>query len=1550
LISRAQDVVQNTFPSFGSFSSSILVIDDSGLDGELRVIVKKLSKRDSITKQRALEELKGYLQRNNESIKDFIVVWDKLFNKLGTDHDRKVRENCFGVLDVIISFDSKSLAPILKNISGTWFLSRFDSSKEVCNNSIQSFEKAFPNKLKQVLLHCHCEILDFVIKLILEEKPETMSDKRFVSQEEMNSKYVTCVSAGFDLVGFMLEHIDKKDRKRTEKYQKMFVKPFWAMAYHQDGIIRSGFYRFMKSACLHAVDILEDHIDLVSTQYLSKVFDDQNPSTHTFLWESVLLTTKHIPSLWTQESKKPPLFKLLNFLKKGAYGSFSISYPCLLPLLGNLPPAIITKQFQNEFFESFWKGRIDIDRNGATLFFNSYFECCLFFLKTPGFEHKSIVTVDLIRPLESLLEKRQDRFVSLEIVKVIIQWILDTFEIEQIKYLIPEFQNVLTDLIRKEGDHFWVVEGYKQAKERDIDNHFWTRAVQTYTSKLMDHQIDLPALISILSLKDLELSSELIEICLDTLFGIDITQELVMKAILICISKSNTELKKNYWKMVVDHTISLQDSIVKVGLLLEIVKTISEHPSAHFAPILGIDTFVLEQMDVDITIEGLADLVVELLVLPAPLLLNTSFVESVMSLIHTAFGRYNSSVLIINNHDLHVVAPDVIDNVQFALQVLLKGSSKQNNSKIQHMIDQNMFLLLLLLHASPTTVAVLHWTESSSTGIESAIEHTQEMASNLFKNISTVSQDFVAEWGHEFVKYYGYLNHVGGPADFIEIAAHLLEKVTLIESKKMFVEVVLQSPDMYAQFYQQFNTESYITSIVEPISIWSSSLPSRNIDLAYDHDGLSDYSRWMLLLISFAKSPQTSLWIDVGLYCEITKFVIACEDHLHTSTNLFQSDLLSHTAFIQQDWATLILQMDIHDFWALLEQPNTIFGQSFENLTVSNSVIDARVTRKLIQLVIENVGVTNQAIQQILKLYNEKQYVRCLTLLEPIAPICDVDFLDQLHPVLLKPVLKMKRHSVIDYQNDDGISQLVIYAQFLCAIKFINSEMDPGERNSLVRWVRTLYDALITSKEEQVKETDTLILFDSHVVLIVDYIIKQAIHEHADYGLNMTRFLCDLTQYWFQKLKTLDLNEYGKVFLYHLLTLWETLHEAQTASNLWKRVSDIEEDINKIIVDLFFIIGAPLESTVIAEQRLQEKIAGVVADLDFDEHIRQYTSNEPAIFEMLYTNCEHIQKVAFSILSSIANRRVQEYSLSLEMSLKKKKYGFHSSLLQLLSKKSPKSLYEFFGNGLVWLLIFTHFEGASFDLRQMYTNELKSKKCIGMFLETVLNTLNIGTKKPTINISKWEFNEYVVDGFDGNIEESFHILFAHLYFRALCSVPSLVRSWFSDCTSRQLILSIESFTENYISPLLISKEFQKVQTQSDDDMVIRINTSQIEITASYKIEDAGLDIVIKLPKSYPLKLAEVVSGTYGGRQAGIEETRWRSWLLSVSSVMIGQNGSISDALVLFKKNVSLHFEGLEDCAICYSIISATDRSTPQKKCRVCKHIFHGSCVYKVSFL
>ncbi|KAJ7872879.1 hypothetical protein B0H14DRAFT_2344498, partial [Mycena olivaceomarginata] len=54
------------------------------------------------------------------------------------------------------------------------------------------------------------------------------------------------------------------------------------------------------------------------------------------------------------------------------------------------------------------------------------------------------------------------------------------------------------------------------------------------------------------------------------------------------------------------------------------------------------------------------------------------------------------------------------------------------------------------------------------------------------------------------------------------------------------------------------------------------------------------------------------------------------------------------------------------------------------------------------------------------------------------------------------------------------------------------------------------------------------------------------------------------------------------------------------------------------------------------------------------------------------------------------------------------------------------------------------------------------------------------------------------------------------------------------------------------------------------------------------------------------------------RRVGVEETQWRKWTLAVQQIPWSQNGRIVHGLGLFKKNITLHFEGQVKCAIWYS--------------------------------
>lgn len=138
-----------------------------------------------------------------------------------------------------------------------------------------------------------------------------------------------------------------------------------------------------------------------------------------------------------------------------------------------------------------------------------------------------------------------------------------------------------------------------------------------------------------------------------------------------------------------------------------------------------------------------------------------------------------------------------------------------------------------------------------------------------------------------------------------------------------------------------------------------------------------------------------------------------------------------------------------------------------------------------------------------------------------------------------------------------------------------------------------------------------------------------------------------------------------------------------------------------------------------------------------------------------------------------------------------------------------------------------------------------------------------------------------------------------------------------------------------------------------ENLTVKASKTLKEVTASYTIDEASLDITFNFPSNYPLRQIEIEAGI--GKVVGVPEAKWRAWILSITVLLISQNGSIYDALNIFQKNVSLHFEGVEDCAICkmtyslmlgYSIIGVLDNTLPSKQCKNCKHKFHSACLFK----
>ncbi|KAF9958836.1 hypothetical protein BGZ72_010818 [Mortierella alpina] len=324
-----------------------------------------------------------------------------------------------------------------------------------------------------------------------------------------------------------------------------------------------------------------------------------------------------------------------------------------------------------------------------------------------------------------------------------------------------------------------------------------------------------------------------------------------------------------------------------------------------------------------------------------------------------------------------------------------------------------------------------------------------------------------------------------------------------------------------------------------------------------------------------------------------------------------------------------------------------------------------------------------------------------------------------------------------------------------------------------------------------------------------------------------------------------------------------------------------------------------------------------------------------------------------------------------------------------VAAKSEKIVsHAVLGYLMAWKLAFAIFENTTYTVKSLLVEQLRNASTMNEFLPYLFHLLGIHSASSLVNdssasgnqsastssndlqsvepfdMSRWDITDYQVAGFDlSSPEIGFPLLAGHLYYTCLANVPSLVRIWWTECKLRQLSIAVESLTEKYFSPLLIVRELnsltkaQQAPAQggqaaaaaalsgvSDDLNQLQIKTSKAtsEVSASFQIDEATMEIVIRLPTNFPLRQVEVE----GLQRVGVKEARWRAWLLAVAGVIAAQNGSLIDALSLFRRNVGLHFEGVEDCTICYSIVSVQDRSLPNKTCKTCKHRFHASCLYK----
>lgn len=107
-----------------------------------------------------------------------------------------------------------------------------------------------------------------------------------------------------------------------------------------------------------------------------------------------------------------------------------------------------------------------------------------------------------------------------------------------------------------------------------------------------------------------------------------------------------------------------------------------------------------------------------------------------------------------------------------------------------------------------------------------------------------------------------------------------------------------------------------------------------------------------------------------------------------------------------------------------------------------------------------------------------------------------------------------------------------------------------------------------------------------------------------------------------------------------------------------------------------------------------------------------------------------------------------------------------------------------------------------------------------------------------------------------------------LYYHAVAALPAVVRQWFDEQRSRQLVLKVEDFTAKHVSPRLVQLELDIARTyvnpppptEFDEDearFVVRARGGAGEVAAIYTKEAMTMEMVVVPSPVHPLKNAEV---------------------------------------------------------------------------------------------
>jgi hypothetical protein len=1589
--SSARAATTSSFGAFGSasaaFSASTSPLsyvseppDLSAIsDPNVVVYFRNLSKKDSTTKAKALEDIQSYISSLQEPVEEGLLeAWIKIYPRTSIDNAKAVRQNAHLVHGQFAASAGKRIARHMPKSVAAWLCGLYDSDRSVVDATQTSLRQVFntPEKLQSIRKAYQQPILEYCRDAIDKESTATLSDERIVSKDDAEAKYSRVISACVSLLGSLLTNLQPEELSKYQADYETLIrdKNLWQFVSYNDAGVRRAVHRLLRTCLAKEDNAVQENLDTISKAYLAEGLNsDQTGSVGDYVESLTLLTSKH-PSVWTTnyKSKTGVDRRLRQFLKKGSQLGPRDTWSRMPELLRIIPKEVLPQSSTDsaELLNALHGGiiRKDEPKYNHEAGFKAYLEIAGELMKRLSDEEKTKLLQEMVLPIltqylrpsletshwampsnaSGLLSKALEIKGMTNVLEE--QWPIFSQElIDSIKTLAPEqskdYEKSQTSVIQHATRFATIQDQALMIETSATLQSVLSRVCSSIVAEalgVLKNRNGKPygaagAIAVLLKRNPSLISSTESEQDLERFIQQDLP-ELVLSPsssylIEILYTKSDHAYFKDAWSASLKAVLKEADSPAKTKAL-EAILTSSRIPSSFDLATSDPELQKYITTNVREAVEGSTewDSFNRMLQSQAKILSPETtdeilaYMTETLSIAHQAPYSLQGLRQIVKSNPSMLREFVASSKGSGLLQGLLLASESPDDEVAQGAKAVNASIQTILSSGSDSKQSIYNLVQqglreatSTSVSVETLVDLAKQSvkAGGDWDEIARVFPS-IEDWNAALAPF---LN--APPKSSLAITNPLGGAVYLVEDSQApsTIRTMSRDADGYSAAYR---ITQYVVRLYKTPDLFSMDKVPSQLRAAY--------LRNIAVAVQLA-DDNLGLAGANGLWANYNSDVEA-------EAMTFMSDA---QAFVTHELKSLVTTWSRDDTDASLLSWATTLLSSIDAGTNSPAYYYARAYTILITDAIEIAGWKNSQttqLQETLKtIRSTKNVLQLLALLSAFKePLSYAKSCERMCNEIIANLTGLD----VQQKSQEALQQLVLLNSVTCQEGILESIANPR----LMRFIQHVTpwlqeDALARPAKAELCRALTVLL-----PLVGDM-----------YGDQWAGILGALASIW-STTTELEANESGMdspIPLIHaslklyaqLRTLTQTEEPNDDLLDAWK------ENEQPVADGLINILKHSQHFPDEFHQPL--KMVNDVLARQISKVSLEHLESTEELFPLLYVESQPVQQTAFNILHKQIPAAQEQ--ISIDAALEKTTARLPEELLSLIidaptvaaiadanfERSVPLPLRGYL---LSWLLVFDHLEHASFKVKNDYVEHIREGEYLPGLLDFMFDFLGHAHNKP-VDVSKLDITTYEAD-----IEppkRDLQWLLTHLYFLCLRDVPSLTKTWFKSCESRAIVVALEPWTERYVSPPVIVAALEAVNTWSEEQaaaepdsaFAVKVVNRAREITASYVVDEQTMAMRISLPAAFPLANAHIE----GLNRVAVNETKWQSWLRTSLGAITIFNGSLIDALTTFKRNVDGALKGQSECAICYSIVGS-DRKLPDKKCHTCKNLFHGVCLFK----